>query len=58
MMSPWLSNVFIDGCMREIKCKVVNAGAKLRLTAEVWSVVTCLCRVAGRKQGGLAESSK
>ncbi len=31
-MSPWLFNIFVDGCMREIKCKVGNAGAKLRLT--------------------------
>ncbi len=28
--------------MREMKCKVVNTGAKLRLNGEVWSVVTCL----------------
>ncbi len=27
---------------RERKSKVVNAGAKLRLNGEVWSVVTCL----------------
>ncbi len=25
-----------------MKCKVVNAGAKLRLNGEIWSVVTCL----------------
>ncbi len=42
VMSPWLFNIFMDGCMREIKCKVVNMGAKLRLNGEVWSVVTCL----------------
>ncbi len=42
VMSPWLFNIFMDGCMREMKCKVVNAGAKLRLHGEVWSVVTCL----------------
>ncbi len=42
MMSPGLFNFFMDGCMREMKCKVVNAGAKLRLNGEVWSVVTCL----------------
>ncbi len=42
VMSPWLFNIFIDGCMREMKCKVVNMGAKLRLDGEVWSVVTCL----------------
>ncbi len=28
--------------MREMKSKVMNAGAKLRLNGEVWSVVTCL----------------
>ncbi len=32
----------MNGCMREMKCKVVNTGAKLRLNGEVWSVVTCL----------------
>ncbi len=42
VMSPWLFNIFMDGCMREMKCKVVNADAKLRLNGEVWSVVTCL----------------
>ncbi len=42
----------MDGCMREMKCKVVHKGAKLRLNGEVWSVVTCLFAddsVAGRK---------
>ncbi len=28
--------------MKEIKCRVGNTGAKLRLNGEVWSVVTCL----------------
>ncbi len=23
VMSPWLFNVFMDGCMRKMKCKVV-----------------------------------
>ncbi len=32
----------MDGCMKEMKCKVGNAGAKLKLNGEVWSVVTCL----------------
>ncbi len=31
VMSPWLFNIFMDGCMREMKPKVVNMGAKLRL---------------------------
>ncbi len=35
-------NIFMDGCMRKMRSKVVNAGAKLRLNGEVWSVVTCL----------------
>ncbi len=42
MMSSWLFNIFMDGCMRGMKCKVVHKGAKLRLNGEVWSVVTCL----------------
>ncbi len=29
VMSPWMFNIFMDGCMREMKSKVVNAGAKL-----------------------------
>ncbi len=32
----------MNRCMGEMKSKVVNAGAKLRLSEEVWSVVTCL----------------
>ncbi len=31
----------MDGCIREMKTKVVNAGAMLRLNGEVWSIVTC-----------------
>ncbi len=42
VMSPWLFSIFMDGCMRETKCKVVHKGAKLRLNGVVWSVVTCL----------------
>ncbi len=42
VMSPWLFNIFMDGCMKDIKCKVGNAGAKLWLNGEVWSAVTCL----------------
>ncbi len=41
-MSPWLFNTFMDGCMREMKHKVVNAGTKLRLNGEDWTVVTWL----------------
>ncbi len=52
VMSSWMLNIFMDGCMREMKCKVLHTGAKLRLNGEVWSVVTCLFAddsVAGRK---------
>ncbi len=42
VMSPWLFNIFMDGCMRKMKYEVGNAGAKLRLNGEVWSVVTCM----------------
>ncbi len=42
VMSPWLFNIFMDGCMKEMKCTVGNAGAKLKLNGEVRSVVTCL----------------
>ncbi len=42
VMSPWLFNISMDGCMKEMQCKVGNTGAKLRLNGEVLSVVTCL----------------
>ncbi len=42
VMSLWLFNIFMDGCLREMKCKVVNAGAKLRVNGEDWSALTCL----------------
>ncbi len=62
VMSSWLFNIFIDGCMREMKCKAVNAGAKLRLNGEVCSVVKCLFAddtvLLAASKGGLAESSK
>ncbi len=32
----------LDGCIREMKRKVVYVGAKLRVNGEDWSVVTCL----------------
>ncbi len=41
VMSPWLFNIFMDGCTTEMKCKVVNIGMNLRLNGEIWSVVTC-----------------
>ncbi len=35
VMLPWLFNIFMDGCMGEMKCNVGNTGAKLRLNGEV-----------------------
>ena len=29
--SLWLFNTFLDGCMREIKAKVGNLGARLKM---------------------------
>ncbi len=31
VMSPWLFNIFMDGCMREVKAKVGKIGAVLKL---------------------------
>ncbi len=42
MMSSWLFNNFMDGCMREMKCKVVYTGVNLRLNRAVSSLVMCL----------------
>ena len=42
VMSPWLFNIFMDGCIREMKAKVGNVGARLKVNGVGWSVVTCL----------------
>ncbi len=31
VMSPWLFNIFMNGCMREMKAKVGKVGARLKL---------------------------
>ncbi len=41
-MSPWLFNIFMDGCMREVKAKVGKIGAGLKLNGVDWSVTACL----------------
>ena len=38
VMSLWLFNVFMDGCMREMKAQVGKVGARLKLSGVVWSV--------------------
>lgn len=41
-MSPWLFNIFIDGCMRELRAKVGNVGARLKVNGGSWPVAACL----------------
>ncbi len=36
VMLLWLFNVFMDGCMREMKAKVGKMGAKLMLNRVDW----------------------
>ncbi len=42
VMSPWLFNIFMDGCMREVKAKVGKLGAGLKMNGMGWSVTACL----------------
>lgn len=42
VMSPWLFNIFMDGCMREVIAKVGKIGAGLKLNGVNWSVTACL----------------
>ncbi len=42
VMSPWLFNIFMDGCMREMKAKVGKVGARMKLNGVDWSVAACL----------------
>ena len=42
MMSSWLYNIFVDGCMREMKAKIENVGARLKMNGIVWLLVSCL----------------
>ena len=42
VMSPWLFNIFMDGCMREMKARVGKVGARLKLNEGTWEVVKCL----------------
>ncbi len=42
VMSPWLFNIFMDGCIREVKAKVGKIGAGLKLNGMGWLVIACL----------------
>ena len=41
-MSPWLFDIFMDGCMRELKAKVGKIGARVKMNGVEWSVDACL----------------
>ncbi len=34
VMSPWLFNIFMDGCMREMEAQVGSVGVRLRLNGK------------------------
>ena len=38
----WLFNIFMDGCRREMKAKVGNVDARLKMYGMGWVVVACL----------------
>ncbi len=42
VMSPWLFNIFMDGCRRDMKAEVGKIGARLKLNEVDWSVAACL----------------
>ncbi len=42
VMLPWLFNIFMEGCMREVKTKVRKIGTTLQMNGEDWSVAACL----------------
>ena len=42
MVSPWLLNYSMDGCMRKIKAKMGNVSATLKINGLGWLMVACL----------------
>ena len=42
MMSPKPLNIFMDGCVKEMKTKVGSKGAILKICGKGWTVVVCL----------------
>ena len=49
VMSPWLFNILMDGCMREMKARVGNGGVRVEMNEHVWAVVTCLFAESGKE---------
>ncbi len=61
VMSPWLVNIFIDRCMREMKAKVGKVGVRLKLNGMDWAVAACLFvddSVTGKERKGTSESGR
>ncbi len=46
VMSPWLFNIFMDGCMKKMKSKVGKIGARLKLNGVSWPVAAPACLFA------------
>ncbi len=42
VMSPWLCNIFMDRCLREMKAKAGKIGGRLNLNGVDWLMVACL----------------
>ncbi len=42
VMSPWLFNIYMDGCVREIKVRVQDLGARLNVRGVEQPVVASL----------------
>ncbi len=42
VMSPWLFNIYMDGCIREMKVGVCNVGARLNVRGVEQPLVACL----------------
>ncbi len=43
IMSPWLFNIYMDGCIREMKVRVQDLGARLNVRGVEQPVVAGLC---------------
>ena len=41
VMSPWLGNILMDVCIREMTAKVGTVGARLKINRMGWAVVAC-----------------
>ena len=41
-MSPWLFDILMDECKKEMKIKVGNVGTRLKRNGMGWAVMACL----------------